>query len=55
VAPGVEAKLTFHAAVTSGKAVAGVHTFAVDSEDVLGAKSSDSVVVVVTLAVEFAH
>jgi len=30
VAPGVQAKLTFNAAVTRGKAVAGVHTVAVD-------------------------
>jgi len=55
VAPGVQAKLTFNAAVTRGKAVAGVHTVAVDEEDVLGAKSADAAVVVVAIDVEFAH
>ena len=46
---------TFHAAVTRGKAVAGVHTVAVDDEDVLGAKSVGAAVVVVKIDVEFAH
>ena len=55
VAPGVQAKPTFHVAVTRGKAVAGVHTVAVDDEDVLGAKSVGVAVVVVKIDVEFAH